>query len=446
MATAANVSMPTKHAAPAKRRMSRDLALPDVTNLADVHLGDKARRQSVAPRAANFISASGQENGDRADRGQQVHPERAAKIAAKAKIRATITPFEPMEIDNTGLVVRALEVHVPDTVVDIDDHDDFLLAPEYAQDIVSYMKAQETLVVLPSDFLEVSPDITSQMRGILIDWLIQVQAHEQLEEETLQLTVVLTDLYLARAPLPLHHLQLLGVTCLLLAAKYVERFPPLVSTLCGLTAGTYEESEVVEMERMVLGAVDHFLGLPLPLFFLSRLMLVHPRDLQSEPLAIPNTTPTPAPVQVERLANYLVDLSLPSIRFVTVAPSLLAASAFYVSRCVWLPDDPAPWSAALQHYSGYSVTQLQPSAVNLAKILLRAPLSKYQGSRQKHSAEVPYGAISLNPVLDSHPVLLHLAHTQGQPSDHLVTCSVTCVVFLAISVTCVVFLAISVTL
>ena len=59
-------------------------------------------------------------------------------------------------------------------------------------------------------------------------WRCVPQTHEQLEEETLQLCVALADRYLARMMVPLPRLQLTGVTCLLIAAKFVERFPPLV--------------------------------------------------------------------------------------------------------------------------------------------------------------------------------------------------------------------------
>ncbi|KAL8581738.1 hypothetical protein ACOMHN_043156 [Nucella lapillus] len=465
--TTADVSMTTgKRAAAAlggKRRMSRDSALPDVTNFPEVQLDHRAanRRQSLANRTASLTSASGQENGDGAfdvtagghgDPVQpHVQPERAAKIAARAKMKAVFTPQEKldmdrptnenccytetrltranrngcemsrvseewMDMDRPGLVLEGLQLQVSAAIIDIDHHDDYFLAPAYAQDIIAYLRKLESQMVLPPDYLSVNPDITSQMRGILVDWLIQVHAHEQLEEESLQLCVRLTDLYLSRALVPMHALQLLGVTCLLLAAKFIERFPPLVLTLCSLTAGTYQESEVLEMEKCVLCVLQFSLSQPLPLSFLKRMLMVHHHDVQfslSQPLPLSllkRMLMVHHPdVQVERLANYLVDLSLPSVHFVSVAPSVLACSALYVARRLWLLEEPEPWSQALVYYSGYELSHLAPAVTMLAKILLRAPLSKYQGARQKHSAEDPHGAISIDPVLDSHPLLLTMA-------------------------------------
>ena len=33
-------------------------------------------------------------------------------------------------------------------------------------------------MMLPADFLNINPEVTTQMRGILIDWLIQVQVSD----------------------------------------------------------------------------------------------------------------------------------------------------------------------------------------------------------------------------------------------------------------------------
>ncbi|KAF3566408.1 hypothetical protein DY000_02011575 [Brassica cretica] len=56
------------------------------------------------------------------------------------------------------------------------------------------------------------PDINVRMRGILVDWLIELM------EETLYLTINLIDMFLAVTQhVPKKKLQLVGVTALLLA-------------------------------------------------------------------------------------------------------------------------------------------------------------------------------------------------------------------------------------
>ena len=47
-------------------------------------------------------------------------------------------------------------------------------------------------------------------------------------QETLHVCVGIIDMYVSQWEVPLSQLQLLGVTALLIAAKFVERFPPEV--------------------------------------------------------------------------------------------------------------------------------------------------------------------------------------------------------------------------
>ena len=58
------------------------------------------------------------------------------------------------------------------------------------------------------------------MRTILVDWLIEVQENFELFHETLYLAVRLVDTYLSRREVKREYLQLVGATCMLIAAKF----------------------------------------------------------------------------------------------------------------------------------------------------------------------------------------------------------------------------------
>jgi cyclin B len=64
------------------------------------------------------------------------------------------------------------------------------------------------------------------MRGILVDWLIEVHLKFKLLPETLYLTINAIDRYLAKVDVHRAKLQLVGVTCMLIACKYEEIYPP----------------------------------------------------------------------------------------------------------------------------------------------------------------------------------------------------------------------------
>ena len=69
-------------------------------------------------------------------------------------------------------------------------------------------------------YISQQPDINASMRTILVDWLIEVQENFELFHETLYIAVRLVDLYLSRKEVKREYLQLVGATCMLVAAKF----------------------------------------------------------------------------------------------------------------------------------------------------------------------------------------------------------------------------------
>lgn len=82
-------------------------------------------------------------------------------------------------------------------IVDIDqcDSENTQLASEYVKDIYKYLNLMEKKFRIQSNFLE-NKIVTSKMRSVLIDWLIQVHLKFHLLQETLYLCVQIIDAYL----------------------------------------------------------------------------------------------------------------------------------------------------------------------------------------------------------------------------------------------------------
>lgn len=77
------------------------------------------------------------------------------------------------------------------------------------------------------------------MRAILVDWLVEVAQEYKLHSETLFQAVGLVDRFLSITQVTRNQLQLVGVSCMLLASKYEEIYSPQVSAtiwlgLCSL--------------------------------------------------------------------------------------------------------------------------------------------------------------------------------------------------------------------
>ena len=70
-----------------------------------------------------------------------------------------------------------------------------------------------------ADYIEkVQKDVTVNMRGVLIDWLVEVSEEYSLLPESLYLTISYIDRYLSLNVLNRQRLQLLGVSSMLIAS------------------------------------------------------------------------------------------------------------------------------------------------------------------------------------------------------------------------------------
>nr|AAM95610.1 cyclin A-like protein [Nicotiana tabacum] len=90
------------------------------------------------------------------------------------------------------------------------------------------------------------------MRGVLVDWLVEVAEEYKLLSDTLYLAVSYIDRFLSTKVIPRQKLQLLGVSSMLIASKYEEINPPHVEDFCYITDNTYTKEDVVKMEADVL--------------------------------------------------------------------------------------------------------------------------------------------------------------------------------------------------
>ncbi|XP_013149557.1 PREDICTED: G1/S-specific cyclin-E isoform X2 [Papilio polytes] len=97
------------------------------------------------------------------------------------------------------------------------------------------------------------PNLQLRMRAILLDWLNEVCEVYKLHRETFHLTVDYIDRYLSHTDdLPKSRLQLIGITCLFIAAKVEEVYPPKVSEFAYVTDGACTTEEILLEELLIL--------------------------------------------------------------------------------------------------------------------------------------------------------------------------------------------------
>ena len=136
--------------------------------------------------------------------------------------------------------------------IDIPDAKDPQLCAEYAVEIFNFLRQSETDYIASAGYMEKQEDINEKMRGILIDWLVEVHLKFKLVPESLYLTVNLIDRFLEKDQVNRQKLQLVGVTAMLIACKYEEIYPPIVKDFVYITDNAYTKDEILAMERKML--------------------------------------------------------------------------------------------------------------------------------------------------------------------------------------------------
>ncbi|KAL3106306.1 hypothetical protein niasHT_012049 [Heterodera trifolii] len=146
-----------------------------------------------------------------------------------------------------------------------------LFPTEYADDVDLYMRQLERRSPLDSDFLSGHKTVDGRMRQILVDWLVYVQVRLKLTIETLSLSVHILDRSLLALPgINKTNMQLLGVTCIFIAAKFEELVKPNVDDFVYLAANMFKGEHIMRMEPRVLSGLKFNLSVPYAVQFLHR--------------------------------------------------------------------------------------------------------------------------------------------------------------------------------
>lgn len=158
--------------------------------------------------------------------------------------------------------------------------------------------------------------ITASMRCKLVSWLFEVTPLFPLLPESLFLAVTLLDRYLAAVPeTGKQELQLLGICCLMIAAKYEETvLVPSTEIFCEMTAHAYTRQQLIDMEVRVLTQLEHRVGVPTSHAMLWILNSVLKLDKQTL-----------------FMTCYLLELSTVEYLMLQYPPSTLAAAAIFLA-------------------------------------------------------------------------------------------------------------------
>ncbi|KAJ7530908.1 hypothetical protein O6H91_14G024400 [Diphasiastrum complanatum] len=265
----------------------------------------------------------------------------ASKREKKQTLTAAVTARSEAACGRPNTEKTKLENALPN--IDEADVRNALAVTDYVEDIYSFYRKTEVESCASSSYMSNQADINDKMRAILIDWLIEVHLKFKLMPETLFLTINLIDRYLSCENVSRKYLQLVGLTAMLVAAKYEEIWPPEVQDFVFISDNAYTRDQVLAMEKKMLNTLCFNLTVPTPYMFIVRFLKAAVSDHQ-----------------MDMMAFFLLELSLVEYKMIKFPPSLLAAAAVYTAQCT-LQRKPL-WTRNLQHHSCYDEEQLRECA------------------------------------------------------------------------------------
>ncbi|XP_060612134.2 G2/mitotic-specific cyclin-B3 [Anolis sagrei] len=255
--------------------------------------------------------------------------------------------------------------------------DDPYANAEYAKDIFVHMREREEKFQLP-DYMKDQPDISTDMRAILVDWMVEVQENFELTHETLYLAIKLMDHYLVKVPVMRDQLQLIGSTTILIASKFEERCPPCVDDFLYICDDAYKREELLTTEVSILQTLQFDINIPIAYRFLRRFAkCVH------------------ASMETLTLARFLCELTLQDYNFVQERASCLAASCLLLALRM---KKLGGWSPTLEYYSGYKVEDLRLLVKRVNFMLTYSHDQRLKAVRSKYSHRVFFEVAKMAPM------------------------------------------------
>ncbi|KAL2522277.1 Cyclin-B2-4 [Forsythia ovata] len=273
------------------------------------------------------------------------------------------------EIDRMDAEIEMEDIDGEEPVVDIDSFDkkNPLAVVEYIDDIYAYYKKTESFSCVPPNYMEQQFDINERMRGILIDWLIEVHYKFELMDETLYLTISLIDRFLASVqPVMRKKLQLVGVTAMLIACKYEEVSVPVVEDLILISDRAYCRKEVLDMEKLMINTLQFNLSFPTPYVFMRRFLKAAQCDKK-----------------LELISFFIIELCLVEYEMLRFPPSLLAAAAIFTAQCTLSKSK--QWSKTSEKHTKYTDDQLLECAKLMVTYHQKACTGKLTSVHKKYS-------------------------------------------------------------
>ncbi|KAJ3448495.1 cyclin-a2-4 [Anaeramoeba flamelloides] len=258
--------------------------------------------------------------------------------------------------------------------IDLNHQDDLLFVTEYSKEIFENKRKNETKHLPSPTYLEDQRGIKPLHRKILVNWLGCVCQELNLHSETLHLSINYFDRFLSKQQCQSKYLQLVAISCLFIASKYEEIYPPELEDLSALTKYGCTPDQILKCETMILNCLRF------------QCTVVTSKQLLRWYIRAAS-----ASIRLMFTANYLLELQILDYNFLQFKPSMVAASCVAAARwilyCQCTNGEKHWWCETMEHYTGYKDSDLKKCISMLIQAYKDAPEADYTSTYEKYAIE-----------------------------------------------------------
>ncbi|XP_017835217.2 G1/S-specific cyclin-E [Drosophila busckii] len=235
---------------------SEDYSFDEEEELDDDDEEEEINSSSVSPASSTATGCS--QNGERTPATQHQQQQQHQQLQHQ-QLPPTSSKLRKLQADLDYTLTNSYECMSPAVEHTVRQCPLPALSWANAADVWRRMCERDTQAasMRSSSMLEQHPGLQPRMRAILLDWLIEVCEVYKLHRETYYLAFDYLDRYLHVArKVQKTQLQLIGITCLFMAAKVEEIYPPKICEFAYVTDGACTEHDILQNEKLLLQALD----------------------------------------------------------------------------------------------------------------------------------------------------------------------------------------------
>ena len=210
----------------------------------------------------------------------------------------------------------------------------------------------------------------------VIHWMISVSEKFKLLPETFYLSINLFDRYLEKKLLLKKQLQLIASSCLLIASKYEEIYPPEIRDFVYISNRLFNKEDMIEIEYDILKILNFNLLTVSPYIFLVRFHFISGDNN----------------IKIFYLASYILDICLTDVNFCKNKSSLKACVVLYMSRKIILGNKKNIWNNTLKVYTGYNEKDLKEIIIETAIYTSNYINNKYTKNYKRLPTYIKYSS------------------------------------------------------